>query len=264
MTQARLCLHRGARFVERDELEAVPAPEPTKSWYPLKHGIVLDTVERALNACGYQIKARRLGLSRNDRQFFGVLDLQSRLADGVTLAVGVRNSTDKTFPLGFCAGNRVFVCDNLAFASELLVRRKHTRFGQQRFAAAIGEAVARLKDFEAAEEGRIERFMGHSLSDTAAESLILRSFEQGLLPTPFVLRALSEWRVPSHEAFRSRTLWSLENAMTAALRPVGEVNPARYASLTLRLQPLLETAAFDSPLPFVSRPAVPEVPALAA
>jgi hypothetical protein len=33
------------------------------------------------------------------------------LCPGVSLAVGIRNSWDQSFPLGFCAGARVFVCD---------------------------------------------------------------------------------------------------------------------------------------------------------
>lgn len=264
MTQANLCLHRGARFVDRDELAAVPAPPPTKTWFPLKHGDVLDSVERTLQGSGYQVNARKLGLSRDGHQFFGVLDLSCRLAEGVALAVGVRNSTNKTFPLGFCAGNRVFVCDNLAFASELLVRRKHTRFGRERFVAAIGEAVAKLRDFEVDEGKRIERFMVRLLTDRDAESFILRSFEHGVVPAPLVLKALAEWRTPSYEAFQPRTLWSLENALTAALRPVGESNPARYAALTMRLHPLLDSATWAEPRPALMPPALPDTPALAA
>jgi hypothetical protein len=58
--------------------------------------------------------------------------------------VGVRNSVDKSFPLGFCAGARVFICDNLAFRSELLVKRPHTINGERRFNQAIAEAVSQL------------------------------------------------------------------------------------------------------------------------
>lgn len=39
----------------------------------------------------------------------------------------------------------VFVCYNLAFRSELLVRRKHTRFGHTRFVEAIAQAVGTLE-----------------------------------------------------------------------------------------------------------------------
>jgi len=79
-------------------------------------------VEEKLKEGGFRIDRERLALSRNDARFFGTLDLQSAVAPGVTLAVGVRNSLDKSLPIGFAAGARVMVCDNLAFRSEITVR----------------------------------------------------------------------------------------------------------------------------------------------
>ncbi len=38
----------------------------------------------------------------------------------------VRNSHDKTFPAGIVAGTQVPVCDNLSFAGEISLARKHT------------------------------------------------------------------------------------------------------------------------------------------
>jgi len=39
-------------------------------------------------------------VSQDRHKFFGTLDLSTPVSDGVALAVGVRNSTDQTFPLG--------------------------------------------------------------------------------------------------------------------------------------------------------------------
>ena len=58
----------------------------------------------------------------------------------------------------FCAGRRVFVCDNLAFHSEITVARKHTRNGETRFSEAICKAVQSLDQFREAEGARVERF----------------------------------------------------------------------------------------------------------
>jgi hypothetical protein len=46
--------------------------------------------------------------------------------DDYTDTVGLRNSHDKSFPIGIAFGSRVFVCDNLAFHGEHVIRRKHT------------------------------------------------------------------------------------------------------------------------------------------
>jgi hypothetical protein len=74
----------------------------------------------------FAVRRATFGLARDNHRMFATLDLTSELAFGVSLAVGVRNSTDKSFPIGFCAGSRTFVCDNLAFRSELTITKKHT------------------------------------------------------------------------------------------------------------------------------------------
>jgi hypothetical protein len=58
-------------------------------------------------------------------RYFGMLTLRSNYGDYGDL-VGLRNSHDKTFPIGIAFGSRVFVCDNLAFIGDHVIRRKHT------------------------------------------------------------------------------------------------------------------------------------------
>jgi hypothetical protein len=168
MAESRLMLHCGARLVEPDELALVKAPPPEGRWYPLSHTSVLNRVKETLSEAGYKVVREQLALSRQDARFFGTLDLQSRLVSGVTLAVGVRNSIDKSFPIGFCAGTRTFVCDNLAFRSELLVKRKHTLNGERSFAQGIAQAVMSLDQFKQEEGARIERMMGRELKPEQA------------------------------------------------------------------------------------------------
>jgi hypothetical protein len=113
MSRSTLALHRGAREVTRPELDAVAAPPATATWFPVSHGRVIDTAARALDAAGFEVTRTHLALARDNARFFGTLDLRTPLAAGVSLAVGVRNSTDKSLPIAFCAGSRTFVCDNL-------------------------------------------------------------------------------------------------------------------------------------------------------
>ncbi|MBX9584729.1 MAG: DUF945 domain-containing protein [Gemmataceae bacterium] len=239
MSEATLILHRGARPVSLDELAAVKAPPPGGRWFPLSHTAVLSRVKETLGEAGLVVRREQLALSKEDNRFFGVLDLQSELAHGVSLSVGVRNSIDKSFPIGFVAGSRVFVCDNLAFTSELIVRRKHTRFGEQRFAADIAAAMPKLAQFRELEAKRIEAMARTAVSDVAADSLILRAFERGVVTShqlPLVIRA---WRIPEHDEFKPRTLWSLFNAFTTALGPKARSNPQQYAVTTMRLSALV-------------------------
>jgi hypothetical protein len=232
-------LHCGARLVERDELARVKAPPPEGRWYPLSHASVLSRVRETLGEAGYVVRRERLALSRGDARFFGTLDLESNLASGMSVAVGVRNSTDKSFPLGFIAGSRVFVCDNRAFRSELLVRRKHTLNGERNFAAAIAQAVMSLADFKATEAARIRSMMETELKPEVADSLILRSYERGIISAPQLPRAIKEWREPAFEEFQPRTVWSLLNAYTSAIGDRSTKQPTAFAVQTMRLNAFL-------------------------
>ena len=107
MTGSQLMLHRGAQEITREALAAIEAPPPQKRWYPVAHFAVLQAVENTLRAAGFGIQTSRYGVSRDNHQFFGTLDLTTPVSTGVALSVGVRNSTNRTFPLGFCAGHRV-------------------------------------------------------------------------------------------------------------------------------------------------------------
>jgi hypothetical protein len=201
---------------------------------------VLAVVAQNLGDLGYRVERQQLGVMRDGSRFFATLDLACPVSDGTTLAVGIRNSVDKSFPLGFCAGSRVFVCDNLSFRSELLVRRKHTINGERDFVRRIAEAVAGLDSFRVQETYRIDRLRSLDLSDERADSLILRGYEAGIVGARELPRVLREWRNPPHEEFRSRTAWSLLNAFTAALKPHSATQPHAFAVRTMRLGALLD------------------------
>jgi len=244
MSTSTLLAH-GSRIVTREELDLIKAPESTATWFPVDHSLVIDTVSQALVAAGFQIERMKFAVSRtNDARLFAVADLTSVLATGVNLAVGIRNSFDRSLPLGFVAGSKVFVCDNLQFRSELIVARKHTRHGAQRFQSAICQAIQSLVQFRTTETARIRRLQFTELTDLKAESVLLRSYEQGLVSHRLLPRVIEQWRKPSFEEFEARTAWSLLNAFTTVIGERLSTNPQEYAALTIRLQAMLDQEFF--------------------
>jgi hypothetical protein len=239
MVTSALCLHRGAARVSREELARYEPPPATATWFPVAHASVLDAAVSRLAEAGYAVKKTDLGVSQDGHRFFGTLDLDMPLAEGVSLAVGVRNSTDKSFPLGFCAGNRVFVCDNLAFRSELLVRRKHTRFGELRFGNAVSQAVTSLKSFAEVEAERVRRMQLEAVTDDHAHALILKAYLRELVSFRLLHEIVRQWEEPAYEEWGGKTLWRLSNAFTWAMADVQKRNPAEYASRTIRLNQML-------------------------
>jgi hypothetical protein len=254
---ACLVLHCGARQVSREELDAVEAPPPTDTWFPVKHAVVYETVQTALTSAGFVVKRSQFGLARNNARMFATVDLASELAVGVTLSVGIRNSVDKSFPLGFTAGNRVFVCDNLAFRSEVLVAKKHTRNGQLRFEEEISRAVKTLSVFQKHEGERVLALQQRDLSEDRAAAIMLGAFEKGFVSARVLPTVISEWRKPSFSEFAPRTAWSLMNAFTTALASRANSNPQEYSRTTMRIGGLVDQAVGITA--FVVPPPVEEV-----
>jgi hypothetical protein len=107
MASANLNLHSGGHLVTAEELQVYKAPPPQGRWHPVSHVQVYDRVRETLAAAGYEVTKEQLALHRDNHRFFGVLELKTSVSEGVALAVGIRNSTDRSYPLGFAAGNRV-------------------------------------------------------------------------------------------------------------------------------------------------------------
>jgi hypothetical protein len=240
MVSATLVNHCGARQVNAVELADIQPPAPTKTWYPLAHRAVLDSVREALDGAGFAICRSQLSVSHGGARFFGTLDLTTSIVEGVSLAVGIRNSNDQSFPIGFCCGQRVFVCDNLAFTSEIVVSKKHTRFGQERYLEGLARAVASLEQYRQTSAGWIERMQGRRLSDDLANSLLLQAYERKIVGLRLLPLVVEEWRRPSREEYRPRTAYSLFNCFTDVLgRERQSRFPAESALSTMRLSKLL-------------------------
>jgi hypothetical protein len=205
------------------------------------HGTVLTYATQALADAGYQVEKMQLGLSRSDARFFATLTLNSSLASGVSLAVGLRSSLDKSLSLGFAYGAKVFCCDNLAFRGERVIARKHTTNGVLRYQEAICRAIADLASYRTQEAARIRSMRERVIDDHFAESFLLRAYQDESVLSPHTLPiALKEWRTPSFPDFaQQKNVWRLFNAVTYSLGEAVRTNPQRHAAATIRLGALL-------------------------
>ena len=238
-TNGTLMNHCGARVVDRDALQHIETPEATNTWYPIRHQEVLECVEETLDSSGFAIRKSQLSVSNFDQRFFGVLDIESELAEGVSLSVGIRNSNDKSFPIGFCVGNRTFVCDNLAFSSQIVINKRHTRNGSDRFQEGIANAIVSLNQYRDMEARRIEQLQSASMKDSNAESVILKAWDKRIIGTRLLRPLLDEWRKPTFEDFTDRTAWSLLAAFTHVAKPRQRRYPLKAALEVMKFQALL-------------------------
>lgn len=240
---AAMTLHRGAREVSREDLALVPCPNAEGRWKPVPHATVLDFALKGLTDAGYGVKKLKLGLSRDDQRFWGTIVLESEVVHGVSLAVAVASSTDKSLSLRWGYGHNVWICDNGAWVMERTIARKHTTNGVIRYQEAIVKAVTGLGQYRQVEEERIKRLAAWEIDDTKAESLLLRCYEAKLLSPVTLPVAIEQWRRPEFEDFKPRTGWSLYNAVTYALNDRQKSNPQAHAHATVRLGSILALPA---------------------
>lgn len=138
-----LIMHRGGRIATEAEVRAVPKVDFTDTWHPWHHAQVIDCLNQAAEKQKLCIARREYGLSQDGLDLFAVWHLDQGAAlenknliryeqdshyvkSNGTLSIGIRNSMAKRLAVGVCAGFSTFVCDNLAFSSEIVLFRKHT------------------------------------------------------------------------------------------------------------------------------------------
>jgi len=120
MNNANLISHVDTDIVTRQQLLAIPTPEPTATWRPIPHVELVDMLDRVLNHFSMHIREEQFALRRDGSVLFGVLQLAwGETQDGVA-ALGLRTANNKTMSLQICAGLSVFVCDNMAFRGDMI------------------------------------------------------------------------------------------------------------------------------------------------
>src|SRR4051812_25203521 len=100
-----LILHCGAQKATLDEVKAVRTPQPTQSWHPISHYNLINTVTKALTSAHLTIGTQAHSLSHNGQRYFGLLEIKGReTSDDYCMVLGLRNSSDKSFPAGLVIG----------------------------------------------------------------------------------------------------------------------------------------------------------------
>lgn len=228
MVASNLILHCGGRNVQYGDLDGMPMPEATKTHVPIPHKAVVDAAQKWVWNMGLAVTSERFGVApgsnkMEDARFFGVMDLSSTIVEGVTTVIGLRNSHDKSMTAGVCAGERVFVCDNLAFSAEIVVLRMHTRHIMRDLENRMEEGLANLRGFEQVRQRRIERMKNTPINEVETHDLAIRSLDAGIIGLRELPKVLDEFRNPiNDQRFGEGSLWNRYNCFT-------EIKKERFA-----------------------------------
>lgn len=215
-------------LVDYDLVKAVPTPpveyrkkenangERNVSYQPIAHHELVERTKGFLGDNGFTIQDEVHSLARDNNHYFGLfsVDHPNRVESDRGCVVGLRNSHDKTFPAGLCAGDAPFVCDNLIFTNTIKLARRHTRNILQDLDFTINRALGKLFGFWHGQDKRIEAYKNFELKNSQANDLIIRACKAGALPKSKIMDVVNQWESSDHAEFWDRNVNSLYNAFT--------------------------------------------------
>lgn len=211
-----LNLHSGGEVVSYDALRQVAIPEATASHVPIPHFRVVDLIKTTLGMYGHEVTEETHALDYEGLRYFGLLQLKSSYT-GYTDTVGIRNANDKAFPVGIGFGSHVFVCSNLAFIADQVIKRRHTANLKRDLPGLIGELIEPLTLHREAQATTFNRYKAAALTDQQADHAILSMYREGIIGVQRIADVVQEWETPTFPDLDDRNAWRLFNAVTFAL-----------------------------------------------
>jgi hypothetical protein len=184
MHESKLMLHCGGQIATREQIAAVQTPEPTNTWRPVPHITLIEQVEKSLATFQMSVVTSAFALAKAGERFFGLMQvaLADREEKDYGYVVSLRNAHDKAWQITMGVGSSAFVCDNLAFSTEIQVCRKHTSNVIIDLPNLMGRAAGQLAERWSDQGTRIEAYKTHELTDSQANDLIVRAYEGGVAP----------------------------------------------------------------------------------
>lgn len=211
-----LNLHSGGEVVTYDALRSVPTPEPTASHVPIPHFRVVDLIKMTLGMYGHEVTEETHAIDYEGMRYFGLLQLRSPYT-GYTDTVGIRNANDKAFPVGIGFGSHVFVCSNLAFIADQVIKRRHTANLKRDLPGVIGELIEPLAIHREAQAATFNRYKAAQLTDSQADHAIMRMYREDVINLTRIPDVMAQWEHPDFPDLDDRNAWRLFNAVTYAL-----------------------------------------------
>lgn len=200
----------------KHELIMLPLPMETRSYKPVSHGILLDTIEEKLYKNGMNIAEERFSSNGSGSQMFGVYTIQNG-NDEQRLNIGFRNSYDKSLALGMVAGATVIVCSNLMFTGEVKMMRKHTTGALRDFDHLVTRVINNsLQNFDILQEDT-RKLKEIPMTTKEMAEIAGRMFINDDIITATQLSIIKK-EIHFSKMFKELTKWDFYNHCTEALK----------------------------------------------
>ena len=206
-------------------------PPKTNSYTPVHHENLMGVVLGRLDAAGFSTTSINTDQSMDGNLINCHMGIE-RDYEGIEFnqEFVFMNSYNKTKPVLFASGARVFVCENGMIISEATAVRKHTVNVWDDVVSKCDEAINQmeinwdktLNDVSLMKETEISPIK-------RAELLGLMFVNEGILSSTEINTIIREIKSPTFSEFTDDSLWSLYNACTFAMKDANIIR--RAASL---------------------------------
>lgn len=234
-----LVLHAGANPVEYEALRELTTPQATATHVPIPHFELVEMAKYALGYFGHVVSEEHHAVTEDGARYFGLLTLQSEYGD-YTDTLGLRNAHDKSYPIGLAYGAKCFVCDNLSFIGDHVIKRKHTKGAKRALPGLVAEMVEPLQGHRKAQQLTFQRYQATEFSDPLVDHVLLTLYREGVLPITRVADVLKQWNEPEYD-WGEKSAWRFFQATTFAL--TGKI--AERPLLTQQLHRVLDVVCTD-------------------
>lgn len=219
--------------VNFDQLAGVETPLGTDSHTPIPHHSLVNLTREALDRAGLSIVQEEHALARGGLRYFGGFSLTGSDIAGQdrNIVLGLRNAHDKSFAASVAVGNRMMVCENLCFSSDIKLARRHTTNIMADLPRILSDAVARVVSHWNDMGRRIESYKATEVENAA--DLLVQLVDSKAFPARDIYNAIQEFRNPRHEEFKGGSLWTLYNSVTENLKG-GDLSKLPFRTMTMQ------------------------------
>jgi hypothetical protein len=219
--------------VNAEQLAAVFTPEKTESFAPIAHSYLVEMTREAINRAGLSVAQEEHSLARGGQRYFGGFALSGLDITGADrqIVLGLRNAHDKSFAASICVGNRMMVCENLCFSSDIKLARRHTTNIMTDLPRVLADAVGRVVSHWNDMGNRIESYKQTEITRDRAADLLIDLVDSKAFPAREIYNAVQEFRNPRHEEFKGGSLWTLYNSVTENLKG-GDLSKLPFRTMT--------------------------------
>jgi hypothetical protein len=206
--------------LEIEQLKKLKTPKGTNTHTPIPHSLLVDYTRKALDSAGIEVTEEEHGIARGGLRYFGGFALTGKglSAKSRSLVLGLRNAHDKAFAASVCIGNKMIVCENLCFSSDIKLARRHTTHILEDLPRVLSTAVSRFTTHWADMGKRIKVYKETELEPNRVPDLLCQLVDAKAFPARDIYKTVKEFQAPRHAEFKGDTLWNLYNACTEHLK----------------------------------------------